>query len=92
MVFNRQSKTCQLGHKNTIYIVCDNCNRKEDKIHEIFYSESHGNFTSDCLGEASGRCAPLGFSQTVLGKISMGLLSKIFHECCPLSCCTVPYG
>ena len=43
-----------------------------------------------CLGEGSGRCAPLGFAQTVLGKIAMWLLGKIFHEFCPLSCCTVP--
>ena len=36
MVFNRQSKTGKLGQKNTIYIVCDNCNRKEDKIRKYF--------------------------------------------------------
>ena len=28
MVFNRQSKAGKLGHKNTIYNVCDNCNRE----------------------------------------------------------------
>jgi len=80
-----------LCQNKTIQYICDNCNRKEDKNHEILYSEPHGNFTSDCLGEASGRCAPLGFAQTVLGKIAMGLLGKIFHEFFPLSCCTVLY-
>ena len=85
---HKQARLCQ---NKTIQYICDNCNRKEDKIHEILYSEPHGNFTSDCLGDASGRCAPLGFAQTVLGKIAMGLLGKIFHEICPLSCCTVLY-
>ena len=58
---------------------------------KYFTKEPDRNFTKDCLGEALGRCAPLGFSQTVLGEIAMGLLGKIFHVCCPLSCCTVPY-
>ena len=36
---------------------------------------------SGCIkacGEDSGRCASLGFAQTVLGKIAMGLLGKYF--------------
>ena len=37
-------------------------------------------------------CAPLGFSQTILGKIAMGILGKIFHGCCPLFCCTATHG
>ena len=72
-------------------MVCDNCNKKEDETHGIFYLQPHGNFTSDSLGEALGRWAPPGFSKTVLGKISMGLLGQIFHEFWPLSYCTVPY-
>ena len=57
---------------------------------KYFTEEPHGNFTEDCLGKAEGSAATLGFAQTVLGKIAMGLLDKIFHEFCPLSCCTVP--
>ena len=30
-------------------------------------------------------CTPLGFFQTDLGKIAMGLLGKILYECCPFS-------
>ena len=58
MVFNRQSTIGELGHKNTIYIICDNCNRKEDKIQEIFYSEPHGNFMG-LLGRIFHEFCPL---------------------------------
>ena len=51
------------------------CNRKEDKIHT---EETNGNFTDDCLGEAEGSAATQGFSQTVRGKVSMGLRVKYF--------------
>ena len=62
MVFNRQSKTVQLGHNNTILRHIGLCNRKEDKIHGYLTKETHGNFTEDCLGEAEGSAATQDFS------------------------------
>ena len=87
-----QHKQVRLCQNKTIQYICDNCNRKEDKIREIFYSEPHGNFTSNCLGEATGRCAPLGFAQTVRGKIAMGLRVKYFMDFVLFSVAIVTYG
>ena len=45
---------------------------------KYFTKETHGNITEDCLGEAKGSAATQGFSQTVRGKVSIGLRVKYF--------------
>ena len=45
---------------------------------KYFTEETQRNFTEGFLGEAEGSAATRGFSQTVRGKISMGLRVKYF--------------
>ena len=78
MVFNRQRKTVNLGHKNTILRHMGLLNRKEDEIHEIFYRGVPWQFYRGLFGRSRGSAATRGFAQTVRGKIAMGLRVKYF--------------
>ena len=51
---------------------------KRTTFMKYFTKETNGNFTEDCLGEAEGSAGTQCFSQTVRGKISMGLQVKYF--------------
>ena len=45
---------------------------------KYFTEETYRNFTEDSLGEAEGSAATQGFSQSVRGKVSMGLQVQYF--------------
>ena len=58
---------------------------------KYFTKEPHRNFTEDFLGEAEGSTATQGFSQTVGGKIAIGLRVKYFMAFVPLPLAIVTY-
>ena len=65
---------------------------KRTKFMKYFTEEPHGNFTMNCLEEAEGSAATRGFSQTVWGKIAMGLRVKYFMDFVLFSVAIVTYG